>query len=111
MHLMALCRLRCTPPGFLTKTLRIMKLTAILLLIAVMHVAATGNGQTISISLQHATLEKVFAEIQKQSGYSFVYSKNMLQSTKTVDITVSEATIQDVLAILFTNQPFSYTIV
>jgi hypothetical protein len=47
----------------LNKTLRIMKLIAIMLLAAVMQVSARGYSQLISVTGKNVSLEKVFIKI------------------------------------------------
>ena len=52
-----------------TKTLRIMKLTAIILLSCSMQLSAEANSQGITLNVRNAPLNKVFQEIKKQTGY------------------------------------------
>ena len=58
-----------------TQLLRVMKLTAVILLTACLQVAATGNAQKVSLDMQNVSLEKVFKEIKKQTGFYFLYNK------------------------------------
>ena len=55
------------------KLLIVMKLTAILLLIGAMHLSAATYSQKVSVSRRNATLETVFQDIKKQTGYLFFY--------------------------------------
>lgn len=93
------------------KLLLIMKLTAILLLIACIQVSAKGFSQGITISERNAPLEKVFNLIEKQTGYTFFYKMELLQNAKKVDINVNNGSLSSVLQLLFKDQPFSYNIV
>src|SRR6185369_7189735 len=95
----------------ITKTLRIMKITAFLLTIICLHAAAGGHSQTITISATNAPLEKIFTEIKKQTGYEFVYRRELLQNTRAVDIDVKNATVKQVLDICFKDQRLDYKIV
>lgn len=88
-----------------------MKLTAIFLLIICLQAHARSYSQSISLSLKNAPLEQVFNEIQRQSGYSFVYNNGILQRARNIDIVVSGATVEDVLNLCIKGQPFSYFIV
>lgn len=94
----------------LSKTLMVMRLTAILLTIASLHASAGGFSQ-ITLSLKNAPLEKVFKEISKQAGYNFVYGSDVLPKTENVDISVHDAGIEKVLAIIFANQPLTYSVI
>jgi len=115
MYLMTLCK-----PNFLpgtrrdlltTKTLLIMKFTAILLFIACLHTSAKSYSQQITLSLKNAPLEQVFKEIQRQSGYNIVYNNGTIRNTSNVDISVSNATVEEVMLLCIKNQPLSYSIV
>ena len=114
MFLMTSCNRHLLPIGkgrlLATKTLLIMKFTAILLIAACLHVSARSYSQQISLSLKNAPLEQVFREIQRQSGYNFVYNNRIIQNARAIDITVRNATVEDVLALCFKDQPFSYSI-
>lgn len=95
----------------LAKTLLIMKLTAIFLLVAALQVSAGGNAQTVTIAVKDASLEKVFKEIEQQTGYSFLYSKEDIQNIKSITLEVKNATLDEALGVCFRGLPFSYTIV
>jgi TonB-dependent starch-binding outer membrane protein SusC len=109
MHFKALF----SPPfgEVLTKTVRVMKLTAVILLAACLQVSARGYGQLVTLRVQHAPLEQVLAEIQRQTGFNFVYAKIELQGAKPVDLDLHEADLAQTLAACFKDQPLAYTIV
>jgi hypothetical protein len=91
------------------KTLLIMKFT-LLLLIVCLQANARGFTQTLTLNFNSAPLQQVFTEIEKQSGYSFVYGKEQLQKAKKVTLDVKEVNIENVLTLLFKDQPLTYTI-
>jgi TonB-linked SusC/RagA family outer membrane protein len=93
------------------KLLLAMKLTAILLLAACMQVSARGDAQTVSISVKNASLEKVFQEVKKQTGYTFFYKAKDLDNTNKISVSVKNASIEEVLNICFKEQPLTYTII
>ncbi|MGN6166082.1 MAG: TonB-dependent receptor [Flavisolibacter sp.] len=95
----------------LVKTLLIMKLTAVLLLIACLQVSAKSNAQQVTLSEQNSSLKKVFKEIRRQTGYQFFYNSNLLDKAHEVSITVKNAPLSGVLDQLFTDQPLDYRIV
>ena len=92
------------------KTLLFMKMTAIFLLVAALNVSATGVSQKVTISKKNASLEEVFEMVQKQSGYSFVFNSHLLEKAKKVNLNVTDATLENVLAICFNGQPMTYVI-
>ena len=87
-----------------------MRLTAIVLLAACMQLSARGISQQVTLSVKNASLDKVFTEIRKQTGYEFFYSTVMLQRAKKVSIEAKDASIKQVLDLCFSNQPFDYII-
>ncbi len=83
----------------LTKTLRIMKITAIILLSACLVASANGKSQSITLSVKNAPLEKVLQEIKSQTGFQFIYTVDVIQKAKPIDLTVKNANIEEVLAL------------
>ncbi len=93
------------------KTLLVMKLTAILMLVSCMHVAASGFGQQITLAGKDMTLRQIFDEIRKQSGYTFFYFDKDLTNAKNVTLQVKNEELRDVLNIVFQDQFLTYTII
>src|ERR1700760_2621707 len=98
-------RQRCIP-----KILLIMKLTTVILFITLAQVSARTIAQNISINKKHASLQAIFKEIGRQSGYDFFYDADMLTGSQPVDINVKNADIRSVLEKCLASQPFSYSI-
>ena len=94
----------------LTKTLLIMKITAILMLVCFLKVSGRGYAQPITLQLHDVPIQKVFREIERQSGYSFVYGKEQVAEIKKVSITVRNMSLGEALSILFKDKPLAYTI-
>jgi TonB-dependent SusC/RagA subfamily outer membrane receptor len=87
---------------------RIMKLTAIILLLVSLQVRAGGLGQIITLSEKDVPLEKVFKQIQEQTSYMFLNIPHMLVGAPRVNIYVENASINEVLALCFKGQPVDY---
>jgi TonB-linked SusC/RagA family outer membrane protein len=101
------------PTSLLTKhrlAVRIMKITAIILLAGCLQLSARGISQTLTLSFKEATLQKVFREIERQSGYTFFVNSRWLQLAKPVTIQVKDLPLTQVLDLCFKNQPFTYSI-
>jgi len=95
----------------LNKTLRIMKLAALLLFAAVMQVSAKGLAQEkITLAMTNVSLDKVFDQIEAQTGFVFIY-KNGTVKDKRVSINVSNASLTQTLDICLKGQALSYQIV
>ena len=101
---------RKTAVAITLRTLLFTKLTAVLLLLTCLQVSAGGNAQTLSISQRNTSLERVFKEIHRKTGYQFFYQDELLRQAKKFDISVKDASIEQVLLICFKDQPLDYTI-
>lgn len=73
-------------------------------------ISANAFSQGITLSLTNVPLETVFKEIEKQSAYRFVYTREQLEMSSAVTIQVKNESIQQVLAISFSNQPLTYVV-
>ncbi len=98
------------PKRYIHKLLLIMRLTTIILIATIIQVSASGFAQKITLSEKKATLKELFIEIRKQSNYNFLYTDELLQNAKVVNIKVYEADLNEVLDQIFKNQPLTYTI-
>src|ERR1700751_799271 len=87
-----------------------MRLTAILIIAACLQIQAGGFAQTVTLYLKNTSLERVFKEVKKQTGYSFIYARELLAGAGKVSIELKGASLQQVLDDLFKEQPFTYSI-
>ena len=85
-----------------------MKLTFILLTAAFLQVSAKGISQNVTLILKDAPIEKVFREIERQTGLGFLYTKKMLQNASRVNINVKDQPVAEVLKQCFKDQLFIY---
>lgn len=93
-----------------TKTTRVMKLTACLLLICALQVNARAYSQKITLEVKDSPLEKLFRELERQSGYQFFFAESDLRQAKRVSIHVKNADLEQVMAICLKGQPLVYHI-
>ncbi|HTL10234.1 MAG TPA: TonB-dependent receptor [Chitinophagaceae bacterium] len=88
-----------------------MKLTAILLTIACLHADAKSFGQVVSLSVKNAPPLQVFNEVEKQTGYTFIYAKEQAERMKFINLNVVKADLVTVLNLIFNeDQLFTYVI-
>ncbi len=96
----------------INKTLLIMKLTVFILLATCMQLSAEdGVAQNVSLSLKNASLQKVFREINRQTGYEFFYKDDLLNSAGKINIQVKNVPLNEALKLCFANLSLTYTIV
>ncbi|MBO9571339.1 MAG: SusC/RagA family TonB-linked outer membrane protein, partial [Chitinophagaceae bacterium] len=92
------------------KLLFAMNITAMFLLASVLQVSAKGTAQTVTYSAISEPLVKVFSEIEKQTGYVFVYWEEDLKMTHPVSVTLKAADIKSSLETVLKDQPLKFRI-
>jgi TonB-linked SusC/RagA family outer membrane protein len=95
----------------IAKTLRIMKLASLFLLAACLQVSANGIGQSVTLSKKGSSLQKLFKEINRQTGYQFFYKDELLNQAGKIDLHVTNAPLEEVLSQCFRDLPITYSIV
>ncbi|ATP55675.1 SusC/RagA family protein [Pedobacter ginsengisoli] len=100
----------CMPPGYVNKFLVVMKLTVVLLIATIMQVSAVGFAQRITYQKKNASLKQVLNEINKQTGYSIVWSAKKVKNLPTLDVDFRNASLNDVLDECLKNQDLTYAI-
>ncbi|HEY4153787.1 MAG TPA: TonB-dependent receptor plug domain-containing protein, partial [Puia sp.] len=88
---------------------RHLKIISSLLLAACLQLPANAYSQGISLSVKNASLDTVFARIQKQSPYRFIFTSEELQGTAKLSFTITEAGIREILHLCFKDQPLTYS--
>lgn len=92
------------------KCFLMMKITALLITIAVLQVHASGFAQKVTLSEKNTPLVKIFKKIKKQSGYTFFYENGLLKNTGNIDITVQDKNLDEVLYQCLRGLPLTYNI-
>ncbi len=87
-----------------------MRITAILLLAACLQVSAGSRAQSVTISVKRAGIVQVLEEIRKQTGYSFIYTDELLAPVPPLTLSVRKAPLEEVLHRCFDRQPVSFEI-
>src|SRR6201996_1462205 len=94
-------------PHAVKKALLIMKLTFLLMFVAMLQVSANVKGQ-VSLKLDQVEISKALNSIEKQGTYHFLYNSRLAAISNKVNINVAEAPISDVLNRLFTGTDLTY---
>ena len=98
------------PPGYATKILRVMKLTVVILIAAIVQVSASSYAQKVTLKQKNAKLETIFEQIYAQSGYSFIYNAALLEDSKLVSVNLKNASLKEALDRCFADQSLTYEI-
>lgn len=87
-----------------------MKLTAFFILSTCLAASAGGNAQSITISETNVPLQKVFKEIQKQTGYDFLCTFELLQQAGNVTVKVKNVTLEKAVEEALRGKNLTYEI-
>jgi len=87
-----------------------MKITAMLLFLAFMQASASTFAQKVTLSERNVSLTIVFEQIRIQTGYDFAYTTKTIQAAKSVTIDVKNMELNEVLKLVFNDQPLDYRI-
>ncbi len=92
------------------KIIRVMKLTCTLLMLAIMQVSASSYAQKITLEVKNVPFEGVMVEIQRQSGYDFLYSAQLIKMAGPVSLSLKNVSLTQALDKFFDHQPFTYVV-
>ncbi|HEY2722845.1 MAG TPA: carboxypeptidase-like regulatory domain-containing protein, partial [Chitinophagaceae bacterium] len=96
---------------FFKKFVRIMRLTIACLLIACLHVAASGYSQDhITLNLKSVELRKALIAIEKKTDYRFLFNEELIAHKPKIDINVTETPVIQVLNQLLQNTGLTYKV-
>lgn len=96
---------------YFLKLILIMKLMALLLAIACVHVSAEGVSQKITFSVRQAPLSSVFTRIEQQTGYKFFYDNKIVKKAKKVTVSLQSASVNEIMDEVLAGQQLTYYIV
>jgi len=97
----------------ITKLLRIMRITTLLLLIGLMQTYATNSysqNTKLSLKMENASIETILSKIEKISEFHFFFRSNEINSNDRHTIDASEQTIDEVLNSLLKDSKLTYKI-
>ena len=110
MHLLP-CRSKFPHAGsFTAQTWIAMKLSVLFLFLCCMNAFADGYAQRVTIRKKDASLEDIFKIITKQTGYTFVYTKSVMEKAGKVSVSLHNAPLEEALLECFDHQPLSASI-
>ncbi len=94
------------------KLMLIMRLSVLLILIAVFSSTASVYSQAtrLTVKMENARLSKVFDAIEKQSEFYFFYNRDYFDDDRLVSVDFENKRVEEVLDELFQNENVSYEI-
>lgn len=87
-----------------------MKLTFILMFAALFSVSARGFGQgaSLSIKMEDASLKEVLTELKNSTSFSYVYNEEAIAEVDEVNISAENASVQEILEECLYNTELTY---
>jgi TonB-dependent starch-binding outer membrane protein SusC len=93
------------------QTLRAMQLTAFLLTACCLTVSAgTLSQSTITFSGKDVKLETVFSAVKKQTGYYFVYNKEIINKAPLITINANNLPLQEFMEMVLRGQELEWVL-
>ncbi len=93
---------------YVPKFVLVMKLIIFLILACCLQVSARGYSQLVTMNMKNVPVQQVFTELSRQTGISIVYSEAQLTELPSVSISVSNATIEEVINECLKGKEFDY---
>jgi TonB-dependent starch-binding outer membrane protein SusC len=95
---------------WINQLLRIMRITAVILLSICLQVSARTHSQTVSLSGRGISLEKIFEEIRIQTQLNVFYHYDLIRNSAPVDIDANSVPIVEFLERVLKHQQLTFTI-
>ncbi|MBX2924013.1 MAG: TonB-dependent receptor [Chitinophagaceae bacterium] len=93
-----------------SKLIMQMKLISFFLIVICLQASASVSAQKITLNEKGASIQKVLREIRKQSDFDFIVNARSLKEVQPLTITVKDMPLEEVLQLIFANQPVDYVI-
>ena len=96
----------------LKRTIKIMKLTVLMLVVCLSQMVAATYAQTtkLSVSVKNETLEHVLKQIEKQSEFLFFYNLEEINKNERISIDKRNTNISEILDAIAENTGLKYAI-
>jgi TonB-linked SusC/RagA family outer membrane protein len=93
-----------------SQILKVATLTFVLLTAFFLNASAKSTGPRVTLNVKNVLSDKVFREIEKQTGYGFHFTKKMLKDAGRITLDVKNKSVKDVLQLCFSKQPLWFSI-
>ncbi|WP_158826188.1 SusC/RagA family TonB-linked outer membrane protein [Mucilaginibacter lacusdianchii] len=87
-----------------------MKLIAVFLLTSLVNVYGKTYSQIVSLHEKNANVKTILSEIEKQTGYHFLYDKKDVSKAGLITVNLEQVSLEKALEICFRNQPLNFKV-
>lgn len=84
--------------------------TLFFLIFLLLQLGYAAKAQKVKISGKNLQIDQVFDQIQKQTGYSFIYRIKDLENVRTLDMDVQDVSLTDAMDLVLKNSNLSYVL-
>ncbi|WP_256005021.1 TonB-dependent receptor [Pedobacter deserti] len=95
---------------FYTRWIMRINITAILLLVTLLQVSAGGYSQEVTYIKRKATLEQLFREITRQTGFSVFYPDSRIDKNRSIEAHFNKTPLSAVLGQVFEGTNYTFEI-
>ncbi|MES3017713.1 MAG: SusC/RagA family TonB-linked outer membrane protein [Bacteroidota bacterium] len=96
---------------FRRKTIRAMKLIALLTFTVIIQLHAEVHSQSFNFNETNTTVKQMFKQIEKNSKYSIFYRLDQVNLDQKITVLARQGSIQNVMSQVLQNQPLTFEVV
>jgi len=93
-----------------TKFLLYLKITAFFIVFASLQIHAKGVAQTVRLDMSNGSVTALIKDIQRQTGYAFLYNLNDIKELDAISISIESDNIREVLAESLKDLPLDFLV-
>jgi TonB-linked SusC/RagA family outer membrane protein len=94
----------------LRQLLRVMRITAFLLLVTCLHLSARTSSQTVTLRADNIALSDIFSAITAQTGYTVSYPTGLLKTGDVISLQADRMPLADFIRQLASMESFDFLI-
>jgi TonB-linked SusC/RagA family outer membrane protein len=110
MPYVANLKLFCCNSANKRKIIMRINLTFAFLITMLLQISIAAEAQKVTFKKENASLEEVLKEIRKQTDYNFLYTDEMMNGTRPLDVKFKNTSLEEALVYVFSGQPLTYSI-
>ena len=88
----------------------IMRLTIVLIIISTFTLSAKSYSQKVDLFLKNSPIETAFEQIRQQTGYSFFWKEQTLESLSSITVSLHKASLQEAVKACLKDLPLTFKI-
>jgi TonB-linked SusC/RagA family outer membrane protein len=96
--------------GLSRQTLRIMKLTIVIITCFLLQVSAASRAQLVTIKTGNISMKSALTEIRKQTGYTVLYKSSEINTAKQLTLNLNNASVEEAMNRILKDSGLEYSI-